>query len=136
MSNTIKAMKIDVQKQSVYEIEIENTLEAKYKAIGNGCTLLQIACQFPHTVLTTKPRDVMYVDEDILMRTESREEAYSIGAFKYAVPPTGIINPNHPIVNTIVGNAIIVGTDIEGNTTDHTQTVQSVMERIFGFIKY
>jgi hypothetical protein len=38
----IKALKIDVEKQSIYEIEIVNNLEAKYEAIGNDCRLIEI----------------------------------------------------------------------------------------------
>jgi hypothetical protein len=44
----IKALKIDVEKQSIYEIEIVNNLEAKYEAIGNDCRLIEIGAFLPH----------------------------------------------------------------------------------------
>ena len=137
MSNTIKAIKIDVERQEVYEIEIENTLQGKYDAIGNDCELIEVGGYFPRmTEPFSRPRDVMYVDEEIAAKLGFEfARILDIGVFKYAVPP---YSQNAEVLNNLVaqqciGNAIIVGTDQEGNTISHHQTIESVKQRILGF---
>jgi len=137
MSNTIKAIKIDVERQEVYEIEIENTLQGKYDAIGNDCERIEVGGYLPRvTEPFSRPRDVMYVDEEIAVKLGFEfARILDIGVFKYAIPP---YSQNAEVLNNLVtqqciGNAIIVGTDQEGNTISHHQTIESVKQRILGF---
>lgn len=137
MSNTIKAIKIDVERQEVYEIEIENTLQGKYDAIGNDCELIEVGGYFPRMkVPFSRPRDVMYVDEEIAAKLGFEfARILDVGVFKCAIPP---YSQNAEVLNNLVtqqcvGNAIIVGTDQEGNTISHHQTIESVRQRILGF---
>jgi hypothetical protein len=44
----IKAIKIDVDAQSIYEIEIDANLDSYYKAIGNDCRLIEVGARLPH----------------------------------------------------------------------------------------
>jgi len=139
MSNTIKAIKVDVERQEVYEIEIENTLQHKYDAIGNDCELIEVGGYFPRvTEPFSHPRDVMYVDEEIASKLGFEfARILDIGVFKYAIPPysQNAEAITDSIIRQCVGNAIIVGTDQEGNTISHHQTIDSVKQRILGFRK-
>jgi len=137
MSNTIKAIKIDVERQEVYEIEIENTLQGKYDAIGNDCELIEVGGYFPRmTEPFSRPRDVMYVDEEIAAKLGFEfARILDVGVFKYAIPPysQNAEARQESIIRQCVGNAIIVGTDQEGNSVNHHQTIESIKERILGF---
>jgi hypothetical protein len=80
---TIKVVKIDVEKQSIYEIEIENTLQAKYDAIGNDCRLIEIGTYLGHNNPLAEHKDVMYVDEESLLKWSTREEVFNVGIFNW-----------------------------------------------------
>lgn len=131
---TITVVKIDVDKQSIYSIEIENTLQAKYDAIGNDCRLIEIGTYLTHNNPLADYRDVMYVDEESLLKWSTREEVFNVGIFKFA----GFSNIEHPaqsIIQTFVGSAIIVGTDNDGNTTSCNVSLSQIRNRFFGFYK-
>ena len=129
---TIKVVKIDVDKQSIYEMEIENTLQAKYDAIGNDCRLIEIGTYLTHNNPLTDYRDVMYVDEESLIKWSTREEVFNVGIFKFARFPS-VEHVPHSLIETFVGSAIIVGTDNEGNTTSHNVSLREIHNRFFGF---
>lgn len=131
---TIKVIKIDVEKQSIYQIEIENTLQAKYDAIGNDCRLIEIGTYLTHNNSLADYRDVMYVDEESLLKWSTREEVFNVGIFKFARFPN-IEHPAQSIIQTFVGNAIIVGTDNDGNTTSCNVSLREIHNRFFGFYK-
>jgi len=135
----IKAIKIDVEKQSIYEIEIDNTLQAKYKAIGNDCNLIEVGAYFPHNNILRSFRDVMYVDEESLIKCTTRAEMLKIGVFKLALPPANISDryclDRKSIIHTFVGSAIIVGTSNEGDTESHNISLSDVHARVLGFYR-
>lgn len=135
----IKAIKIDVEKQSIYEIEIDNTLQAKYDAIGNDCRLIEVGAYFKHTNILRDFKDVMYVDEESLLKNDTREKAFKTGIFKLAMPPSNIgeeyVGDRRSVIYTFVGNAIIVGTSNDGDTESHNVSLRDVHERVLGFHK-
>lgn len=93
MSSTqkVKAIKIDVASQSVYEVEVaQQGLQDVYNAIGNNCELVEIAMTFAPS-LNQRFGDTMYVDEEALLRG-------NIGGFLIGNNPTPYCN-----------NAIILG---------------------------
>ena len=85
----MRAIKYDCQKKTIQEIEIDNTLESFYKAIGNDCDTMENAFEFDyygrsHTVI---------VDEN------GRVSRNPIG---------GVILKG---IAPLVGNVIVVGFD-------------------------
>jgi hypothetical protein len=135
----IKAIKIDVDTQSIYEIEIDANLDSYYKAIGNDCRLIEVGARMPHGNPLLQFKDVMYVDEEALLKWNSMEEQNKIGYFKLAIPPSYVPVENRRvdmgIIHKFVGSAIIVGTDNDGETISHNQTIRKVHERVMGFHK-
>lgn len=81
--------------------------------------------------------DVMYCDEEMLINHPTMDDKLSIGIFKMVTDrfwnkdSKYVLNMTRDI--TIVGNAIIVGTDKEGNTIDHRQDLDEFKSRILGF---
>lgn len=88
-----KALKIDVVNQTVTNITI-NDLDDIYKQIGNGCELFCCPVSFENG-------DTLYADDESLLR-ENVEGCFLMDNWSYA----------------IVGNAIILGTDDEGESID------------------
>jgi len=134
--NMIEAILIDPAEGVLKVISIENTLQAKYEAIGNGCRLIEIGAYFEHDKPSTEfpYKDVMYVDEEVYLRFNSRKEQLNIGIFKIDTRPT--FNPkSNDIWNfpTFTGRALIVGTDSEGNTTSHNVELDEIYNRLLGF---
>lgn len=101
-----KAIKIDVEKQSVYEIEIGDDFREIYPHIGNGCSLFTVPVQFENG-------DSLYADDEGLLHQEM------IGGFIME-------NWRCPIV----GNAIILGTDDEGDSIDYKSNIPDIEKRI------
>ena len=67
-SPMVKAIKIDVASQTVYEIEVASEgLQGMYDAIGNGCDMVQIGMNFA-TPRNQRYGDSMWVDEEGLFR--------------------------------------------------------------------
>lgn len=95
----MRAIKYDCQKKTIEEIQLENTLESFYKAIGNGCDTMENAFEFDyngksHTVI---------VDEN------GRISRNPIG---------GVILKG---IMPLVGNVIVVGFDEDsGNAVSAT----------------
>lgn len=135
----IKAIKIDVDTQSIYEIEIDRNLNGYYNAIGNDCRLIEVGARFPHSNPTLQYKDVMYVDEEALLKWDSMHEQNKIGYFKLAIPPSYIPSKNRhsdmSIIHKFIGSAIIVGTDNDGETISHNQNLRKVYDRVLGFYK-
>ena len=88
-----KALKIDVVNQTVTEITIGESNDI-YKEIGNGCELFCCPISFENG-------DTLYADDESLLR-ENVEGCFLMDNWSYA----------------IVGNAIILGTDEEGESID------------------
>lgn len=139
MKKFIKAIVIDSKKATVEEIYLENTLDAKYKTIGNGCSLIETAAYLPHNNDGDEHvfMDVMYCDEEMLISHPTMDDKLKVGIFKMVIDrfwgKDSRYVENMTRVITIVGNAIIVGTDKEGNTIDHRQDLDEFKSRILGF---
>lgn len=73
----MKAIKIDVERKEVYEVDIENSLHAFYEIIGNGCELIETA-----SILPSKKKgnygDVIYVDEECFIRVGDVKGFFSV----------------------------------------------------------
>ena len=103
----MKAIKIDVEKQTVSFIEIGTGIDAINEAIGNGCTMLTSVIDYPNG-------DYMYCDDEALLRTSDIK-----GGFMYP-------DWNYPIVS----NAIILGTDEYGESVDCKSRLEEIKDDI------
>lgn len=101
----MKAIKIDVEQKKLYHIEINDFMDI-YPAIGNGCDLFAIPINFPNG-------DSLYTDEEGLLKPEM------IGCFQ-------MNDWDYPLV----GNAIIIGHDDEGNSTDVKSSIEEIQSQI------
>jgi len=100
-----KAILIDVINQSVTETNITDYKDI-YKLIGNGCTLFCIPVEFEN-------RDCLFSDDEGLLH----EEVHGCFMLKdFAVP--------------LVGNAVILGTDDEGDSIDCKTTIEEIKAQI------
>lgn len=100
-----KAILIDSKNQTVTETEIGDYKDI-YAKIGNGCTLFAIPVEFENG-------DALYVDDEGLLH-EKVEGCFMLEG--WAIP--------------IVGNAIIWGTDEEGDSQDCKTTVDDIKAQI------
>ena len=100
-----KALKIDVVNQTVTNILIDD-IEDIYKEIGNGCELFCCPVNFDNG-------DTLYADDESLLR-ENVEGCFLMSDWAYA----------------IVGNAIILGTDEEGESVDCKSSIMDVYQEI------
>lgn len=100
----MRAIKIDSEKQEVSVIDIKPELPYVYKAIGNGCTNVEF-------LVKQKNQDFIMVDENLLQRPKDIK-----GAFHY----------RYMGGRPIVGNAIVLGMDEDGNWTDSVSTVEQI----------
>lgn len=101
-----KAIKIDVVKKTVYQIELSDDYKAIYGAIGNGCTIFCAPIEFENG-------DTLYSDEEGLLH-EKMEGCFMMPNWK----------------SPLVGNAIILGTDDEGDSIDAKSTIEEIESKI------
>jgi hypothetical protein len=104
-----KAIKIDVETQSVTIIEVDD-LKSYYDAIGNGCKLVQ-------TVFQSENDDMLFCDEEGCLRPDDIKGGFLLECWK------GII----------VNNAIISGTDDEGESIDVKTTAEQIQSQVRWF---
>lgn len=97
-----RAIKIDLEKQDVYYIDRPIGLDAIYEAIGNGCSMMEVA--------TYVGRDAIYVDEEILYRESDIRGGWAFPDF----------------AQVIMNNGIIVGSTDDGEDADCTVTVDEI----------
>jgi hypothetical protein len=102
----MKILKIDVVAKTVTEIEIENNLADIYSAIGNGCNLFCVPVTFDNG-------DALYADDEALLQ-ENVQGAFIMDDWE----------------SPIVGNALIVGTDSEGDSISCKTTVNDLFSKI------
>ena len=102
----MKVLKIDVKTKTVSEITIGKNLENIYKEIGNGCELFCCPIDFDFG-------DTLYADDESLLRNDIE------GCFM-------LPEWNHPIV----GNALIIGTDEEGDSEDVKMTPDFLQKKL------
>lgn len=99
-----KAILINVEAQTVTETTIGHYSEI-YKAIGNGCSLFQCPVEFENG-------DTLYVDEEGLYH--DHKGCFIMEGWRYP----------------LVGNAIILGSDEEGESVDCQSTIESIKSQI------
>lgn len=99
-----KALFIDVENQQVTQVTLGEHFTEISKKIGNGCELF--------TCLSFKNGDTLYIDDESLLRPDNIK-----GGFKYK-------NWNYPIVS----NAIILGSDSEGESIDAKSTTEDALK--------
>lgn len=104
----MKALKIDVVNKTITRINIskENFSNEIYEQIGNGCNLFCCPVDFENG-------DCIYADDESLLR-ENVEGCFMLPEWNYP----------------IVGNAIVLGTDIEGDTIDCKTYPSDLMENV------
>ena len=104
-----KALKIDGVAKTVTEIEVGG-LKSWYEAIGNGCTLVQMPVEFDN-------RDSLFCDEEICLRPDDIKGAFMLQ--DWTVP--------------IVNNALILGSDDEGESIDAKASTEDIISQIRWF---
>lgn len=102
-----KAIKIDVEQKKIYYIEIGD-YQTIYPAIGNGCNTFTIPIDYPNG-------DALYCDDEGCMQSEIK------GGFTMQDFREGVM---------IVNNAIILGTDSEGESVDALSDIDEIAEGI------
>jgi hypothetical protein len=105
----MRAIKIDVESKSIYEIELKKGLQPIYDVIGNNCTMFEAPIRFLNG-------DALFCDEEITFRPEDVKGGFSI---------IGHMN-DQPILN----NAIIIGSNEEGDSCDSDSTIEYLSERV------
>jgi hypothetical protein len=100
----MKAIKINVQDKSFSIVNV-NKLEDYYREIGNGCHTFAVPITFDNL-------DSIYCDDEGLYNE-------NIGAFVMS-------GWQYPLV----GNAVVVGTDEEGNSVDVKTTIDWLKQRV------
>lgn len=88
----MKALKIDVIKKEVYEVEITTSIDTIYKHLECDC-FAQVGRRMPNG-------DILLVDDNGLLNP-------SIGAFEIGTYP-----------NALSGHGVLIGTDSAGETVD------------------
>lgn len=99
----ISAIKIDVVKQEVYQVQIENDLESMYEVID---------CQIVERVVIDRNND-LWLDEEGLLHYPQPPKFW----FKGAIAP-------------FTGNGLICGYNGEGQTISTTLTAEEIESRI------
>lgn len=102
-----KAIKIDVEQKKIYYIEIGD-YQTIYPAIGNGCNTFTIPLDYPNG-------DALYCDDEGCMQSEIKG-GFTMQDFREEV--------------MIVNNAIILGTDSEGESVDALSDIDEIAEGI------
>ena len=102
----MKAIKINVATQTVEEVTIGNDYKEIYSLIGNDCRLFCCPVEFPNG-------DTLYADDEALLN-ENLEGCFLLEGFSYP----------------ICGNAIILGTDGEGESESAKTTVEEILQQI------
>lgn len=100
-----KAILIDVTNKTVTNCEINHYKEI-YPLIGNGCTMFTVPVELENM-------DAIYVDDEGLLHDEMK------GGF--------ILEGYH---SPLIGNAVIQGTDDEGESVDCKSTLEEIAARI------
>lgn len=102
----MKALLINPKERKVTEIELDGSLDSYYKAMD--CTTFAVPIQFDND-------DALYVDDDGVFKPRPLY-GFKKKEWEYA----------------IFGNAIIVGTDAEGNSIDCKSKPEDFNDLIFG----
>jgi hypothetical protein len=104
---TNKALFINVETKTIETIFLSNEFQSISKAIGNGCQYFCCPYSFSND-------DSIYADDEALLR---------MGDIKGGFVFEGLKTP-------IVGNAVILGTDSEGDSVDAKSNPDELLEQI------
>ena len=101
----MKAIKIDVVNQKVEQVSIGNDLEDIYEQIANGCTTF--TC-----VYGLDTADVIYADDEAILKDV--QGGFMLHSMKYP----------------IVGNGLVLGTNLEGESVSSEVSVDFLEKNI------
>jgi hypothetical protein len=101
----MKAIKIDVLKKEVYEVEITSNIDTIYKHLECNC-FCQVGRRMPNG-------DILLVDDNGLIIDNP------IGAFNFGAYP-----------QSLSGHGILIGTDSAGETVDVTSKIDYVKSQV------
>jgi hypothetical protein len=102
-----KAIKINVETKSVEYITLGDDYQEIYNHIGNGCSCFSVPYTFEN-------EDAMYVDDESLLRMNDIKGGFILEEWE----------------TPIVGNAIILGTDHEGESIDPKSTLEDIKSQL------
>ena len=102
----LKAIFIDSANRTVSEIQLDATWRAIAPQIGNGCETFCCPVNFEN-------EDTLYADDESLLKDELTG-GFLLNGFRYP----------------IVGNALILGTNEEGESVDCKTNVSDIVEQI------
>ena len=102
-----RAIKIDVEQKKIYEIQIGD-FKTIYPAIGNGCDTFTVPIECDNG-------DSLYCDDEGCLQPEIKG-GFIMTGFRHDA--------------MIVGNAIILGTDEEGESVDAVSTVEELAQSV------
>lgn len=101
----MKAIKIDVTKKSVYFVEIGNDFQDTKKELG---------CDIFSCPITYDNEDSMYCDDEALLKPAAIKGAFIFPDWSYP----------------IVSDALILGTDDDGDTIDVKSSIEDIEKGI------
>ena len=102
-----KAILINSENQTLSYIQLSDDYREIPKAIGNGCELFCCPITFDNM-------DGMYADDESLLRPDDIKGGFIMDDWYYP----------------LVGNAIILGTDDEGESVDVKTTIEEIQSQI------
>ena len=102
-----KAIKINVEKKTIEEIEISDGINSISKEIGNHCQYF--CCPFIFDNM-----DSIYADDEALLRIDDIQGGFKMENWAYP----------------IIGNAIVLGTDDEGDSINYKSDINEFRSKI------
>jgi hypothetical protein len=105
----MKALKINVENKTITQVELSQDFRDISKEIGNGCEYFCIPYSFAND-------DSLYADDESLLRQKNIKGGFMLSD-EWSYP--------------IVGNAIILGTDEEGESIDCKSTIDDFKDIIW-----
>lgn len=104
----MKAIKINVETKTLDPIEISKDWREIPKQIGNGCDIFCVPIKFDNN-------DCLYADDESLLRMDDIKGGFSMEGWNYP----------------IVGNALIIGTNDEGDSVDCVTEIEELSQKLF-----
>jgi phage-related protein len=102
-----KAIKIDSEKRIIEEVEIGDSFQDLYPAIGNNCSTFTVPMYFDNG-------DALFCDDEAHLRPDQIKGGFIMIGWSYP----------------IVGNGIILGTNEEGESTDYASSIESLQTKV------
>lgn len=103
----MRGILINVEDKTITNVTHDGTLESIYEHIGNGCTTFCCPVVF-------EDNDAMYCDDESLLRPSDIKG--------------GFIMPDWS--SPIIGNALILGTDDDGDSVDSKTSIKWLEDNI------